>query len=179
MSFLTNPHYDHVRRQVAQSPKVWLVTGAAGFIGSHLVEQLLSNGQTVVGMDNFLTGHQSNIDDVLSRCLQSASRFRFIEGDIRDLGTCHEACVGVDNVLHQAALGSVPRSIRDPITSSQVNVDGFLNMLVAARDAGVKRFIYASSSSVYGDAAELPQLEHRVGRPLSPYAVTKVTDEHF
>jgi UDP-N-acetylglucosamine 4-epimerase len=170
--------YDRVRRELEQWPKTWLVTGVAGFIGSNLLEELLSLGQTVVGLDNFATGHRRNVDDAVSR-FPSDVGFRFIEGDIRDADVCHRACEGVDYVLHQAALGSVPRSVRDPITTAQVNVDGFLNMLVAARDAGVSRFVYASSSSVYGDERGLPQVEERTGRPLSPYGATKVADEMF
>jgi UDP-N-acetylglucosamine 4-epimerase len=140
---------------------------------------LLSLGQTVVGLDNFATGHRKNLDDVLSRHPEGSGRFRFIEGDVRDPDTCRAACSGVDFVLHQAALGSVPRSIADPSTSARVNIDGLLNVLVGARDAKVKRFVFASSSSVYGDARELPQREDRVGQPLSPYAVTKVANELF
>lgn len=171
--------YQRLRSDLAAQPRTWLVTGVAGFIGSSLMEALLDLGQTVVGLDNFATGHRHNIDDVLATNASSARRFRFIEGDIRDAGDCRRACEGVDFVLHQAALGSVPRSIRDPIATAQVNVDGFLNMIVAARDAGVERFVYASSSSVYGDERTLPQVEEKTGRPLSPYAATKVTNEMF
>lgn len=153
-----------------------LVTGVAGFIGSHLLEQLLRNGQKVVGLDNFATGHQKNIDEVLS---QVQGDFRLIQGDIRDAKICQEAVQGVDFVLHQAALGSVPRSISDPLTTHDVNVTGFLNMLIAAKDAGVKRFVYASSSSVYGDSPILPKLETHQGNPLSPYAVSKMTNELY
>ncbi len=151
-----------------------LVTGAAGFIGSNLCETLLEKGSTVIALDNFATGHQKNI-----LALKSHSNFTFIEGDIRDLEACHQACKGVDYVLHQAALGSVPRSINDPITSNDVNVGGFLNMLVAARDAGVKRFIYAASSSTYGDSVALPKVEDKIGKPLSPYAITKYVNELY
>lgn len=159
---------------------MWLVTGAAGFIGSNLMERLLSLGQTVVGFDNYSTGHRSNIDDVLdSQPADARSRFRMVEGDIRDLDACRNAANGADFVLHQAALGSVPRSIADPLTTAEVNFTGFLNVLVAARDAKVKRVVYASSSSVYGDAATLPQVEHQTGRVLSPYAATKAADEMF
>jgi len=171
--------YEQLRRELAAQPKTWLVTGVAGFIGSNLMEALLDLGQTVVGIDNFATGHRHNVDAVLSIDGDFARRFRFINGDIRDLEACRDACAGVDYVLHQAALGSVPRSIRDPITTAQVNVDGFLNMIVAARDARVKRFVYASSSSVYGDERTLPQVEEKTGRPLSPYAATKVANEMF
>jgi UDP-N-acetylglucosamine/UDP-N-acetyl-alpha-D-glucosaminouronate 4-epimerase len=173
------PRYQRLRSDLAAQPKTWLVTGAAGFIGSNLVEALLGLEQTVVGVDSFITGHRRNVDAVLAIDDGYAKRFRFIEGDIRDVAVCQAACAGVDYVLHQAALGSVPRSIRDPITTAQHNVDGFLNMIVAARDAGVKRFVYASSSSVYGDERTLPQVEEKTGRPLSPYAATKVANEMF
>ena len=133
----------------------------------------------MVGLDNFSTGHRSNLDEVLSGQPANRSRFRLIDGDVRQLEICREACAGVDFVLHQAALGSVPRSINDPLTTAQVNVDGFLHMLISAREAEVKRYVYASSSSVYGDATELPQSEERTGRPLSPYAATKVANEMF
>lgn len=158
----------------------WLVTGAAGFIGSNLVETLLDAGQTVVGLDNFSTGHRRNLDE-LQRLLPAeyAGRFRMIEGDIRDRDQCAAAVEGIDFVLHQAALGSVPRSIDDPMTSHDVNVTGFLNMLDAARAGGVKRFVYAASSSTYGDSPELPKREERIGAPLSPYAVTKLVDELY
>ena len=171
--------YDALRRDLLSEPRTWLVTGAAGFIGSSLVESLLELRQFVVGLDNFATGHRRNLDAVVAADPERARSFRFIEGDIRDTDSCRAACADVDYVLHQAALGSVPRSIRDPITTAQVNVDGFLNMLVAARDAGVKRFVYASSSSVYGDERALPQVEAKTGRPLSPYAATKVANEMF
>jgi UDP-N-acetylglucosamine 4-epimerase len=158
----------------------WLVTGAAGFIGSHLVETLLRRGQQVVGLDNFSTGFRHNLDDVRALVGEEAWQWhRFVEGDIADLSTCREACTGVDIVLHQAALGSVPRSIADPLAAHAANVTGFVNMLVAARDAGVRRFVYAASSSTYGDDPELPKVEERIGRPLSPYAVTKYADELY
>jgi UDP-N-acetylglucosamine 4-epimerase len=161
-------------------PATWLVTGSAGFIGSHLLEELLRAGQRVVSLDNFATGHQRNLDEVRTLVGEDAwVRHRFIEGDIRDLATCREAVQGVDFVLHQAALGSVPRSIADPIASNAANVTGFLNILVAAKDEGVKRFVYASSSSVYGDHPDLPKVEDRIGNPLSPYAVTKLVDEIY
>jgi len=154
--------------------KRWLVTGAAGFIGSNLLEALLRQGQDVVGLDNFSTGFRHNLDQVEDAVGPDAwSRFRFIEGDIRDLATCHEACAGIDIVLHEAALGSVPRSIDDPLTSHACNVTGFLNMLVAARDAKVKRFVYAASSAAYGDWPGLPKVEDQIGRPLSPYGAGK------
>ncbi len=151
-----------------------LVTGGAGFIGSHLCETLLAKGYSVVCLDNFSTGHRRNIEPFLS-----SSLFQLIEGDIRSLDTCRQAVEGVDYVLHEAALGSVPRSINDPITSNEVNVSGFLNMLVASRDAGVKRFVYAASSSTYGDSASLPKVEEVIGRPLSPYAITKYVNELY
>ena len=165
---------------IAAVPRTWLVTGVAGFIGSNLLEALLKLGQRVVGLDNFATGHRHNLDMVHDEVGAKAwSGFRFIEGDIRDLATCHEACKGVDVVLHQAALGSVPRSIEDPITSHGTNVTGFLNMLVAARDAGVKRFVYAASSAAYGDWPGLPKVEDTIGRPLSPYGAGKYMNELY
>ncbi len=151
-----------------------LVTGGAGFIGSNLCEALLNQGHKVVCLDNFSTGHRKNIDKFLLN-----DNFSLIEGDIRDLETCRKAVDGIDYVLHEAALGSVPRSINDPITSNEVNVTGFLNLLVAARDAGVKRFIYAASSSTYGDSASLPKVEDVIGKPLSPYAITKYVNELY
>ena len=165
---------------IAREPRTWLVTGVAGFIGSNLLEALLKLGQRVVGLDNFATGHQHNLDQVEEAVGSEAwARFRFIEGDIRSLDTCRLACKGVDVVLHEAALGSVPRSIEDPITSHDVNVTGFLNMLVAARDAGVKRFVYAASSAAYGDFPGLPKVEHTIGRPLSPYGAGKYMNELY
>lgn len=151
-----------------------LVTGGAGFIGSNLCEDLLKHNNEVVCLDNFATGHKHNIEAFLS-----SPQFKLIEGDIRDLATCQEACTGIDIVLHQAALGSVPRSINDPLTTNEVNISGFLNMLVAARDQGVKRFIYAASSSTYGDSEKLPKVEHEIGKPLSPYAITKYVNELY
>ncbi|MBN8496693.1 MAG: SDR family oxidoreductase [Candidatus Accumulibacter sp.] len=161
-------------------PARWLVTGSAGFIGSHLVESLLRLDQTVVGLDNFATGHRRNLDEVRSLVTPAQwSRHRFVEADICDLDACREACRGIDFVLHQAALGSVPRSLANPVATNAANVDGFLNMLVAARDAGVRRFVYAASSSTYGDHEALPKIEERIGRPLSPYAVTKLVNELY
>jgi UDP-N-acetylglucosamine 4-epimerase len=172
--------YQALELTLAAAPRVWLVTGAAGFIGSHLVEQLLRLDQTVVGLDNFATGHRRNLDEVRSLVSPAQwARLRFIEADIRDPAACAQACEGVQIVLHQAALGSVPRSIADPITTNAANVSGFLNMLVAARDAGVQRFVYAASSSTYGDHPALPKVEHAIGRPLSPYAVTKLVNELY
>lgn len=172
--------YQTVCEQLKQNPKTWLVTGVAGFIGSNLLETLLKLDQTVVGLDNFATGHQYNLDEVQS--LVSAEqweKFRFIEGDIRNLEDCQKVCTGVDYVLHQAALGSVPRSIADPITTNAANITGFLNMLVAARDAEVRSFTYAASSSTYGDHPALPKVEDNIGKPLSPYAVTKYVNELY
>ena len=172
--------YELLKINLLYAPRTWLVTGCAGFIGSNLLEALLKLDQTVVGLDNFSTGRQRNLDEVQSLVEPAQwSRFRFIEGDIRDLATCHRACAGVDYVLHQAALGSVPRSIDDPITTNASNVTGFLNMLVAARDASVRRFVYAASSSTYGDHPGLPKVEDTIGRPLSPYAVTKYVNELY
>jgi UDP-N-acetylglucosamine 4-epimerase len=172
--------YEAARQELRARPGTWLVTGAAGFIGSNLVEALLRLGQTVVGLDNLATGYLRNLTQVADAVgPEAAARFRFIEGDIRDVPTCQAACAGVDYVLHQAALGSVPRSIDDPQETNSTNVGGFLNVLVAARDAGVRRFVYAASSSTYGDDAALPKVEDRIGRPLSPYAVTKYVNELY
>jgi UDP-N-acetylglucosamine 4-epimerase len=171
---------DIARERLEARPLRWLVTGSAGFIGSHLVQQLLSLDQSVVGLDNFATGHRRNLDDVCAQVgAERWGRHRFIEADIRDAGACRLACRGVDVVLHQAALGSVPRSIADPAATHGSNVDGFLNVLLAARDAGVGRVVYASSSSVYGDHPALPKVEGAIGRPLSPYAATKLVDELY
>lgn len=172
--------YEQIQQELKQSPKKWLVTGVAGFIGSNLLETLLKLDQIIVGLDNFATGHQYNLEEVQrSVTPEQWSRFTFIEGDIRNVDTCHQACAGMDYVLHQAALGSVPRSINDPITTNSANIDGFLNMLVAARDAQVKSFVYAASSSTYGDHPGLPKVEHTIGKPLSPYAVTKYVNELY
>jgi UDP-N-acetylglucosamine/UDP-N-acetylgalactosamine 4-epimerase len=171
--------YLDVRDELVAKPRVWLVTGAAGFIGSNLVQELLGLGQRVVGFDNFSTGYRANLDEAVAANPDTTGSFRFIEGDIRDLEACRDAAVGVDYVLHQAALASVPRSIADPVSSSQVNVEGFLNVLVAARDASAQRIVYASSSSVYGDARTIPQVEENTGRVLSPYAATKATNELY
>ncbi|KDD23792.1 SDR family oxidoreductase [Bordetella bronchiseptica] len=166
--------------QLRAQPQKWLVTGCAGFIGSNLLETLLGLDQAVVGLDNFATGHQHNLDEVRAAVTpEQWARFTFIEGDIRDLAACQRAVQGVDRVLHQAALGSVPRSLKDPITTNEVNIGGFLNMLVAARDAQVQAFVYAASSSTYGDHPDLPKVEDRIGNPLSPYAVTKYVNELY
>ncbi|HWL27293.1 MAG TPA: SDR family oxidoreductase [Burkholderiaceae bacterium] len=172
--------YQEITTSLQAEPRVWLVTGCAGFIGSNLLEALLLMGQRVVGLDNFATGHQYNLDEVEKTVgADKWASFTFHEGDIRDMDACRKAAEGVDYVLHQAALGSVPRSLKDPITTNAVNVGGFLNMLVAARDAEVKSFVYAASSSTYGDHEALPKVEDRIGRPLSPYAVTKLVDELY
>lgn len=172
--------YEQLLAELPASPKTWLITGVAGFIGSNLLETLLRLDQRVVGLDNFVTGHQRNLDEVQSLVTpEKWARFTFIEGDIRTREDCQRACAGVDYVLHQAALGSVPRSLADPITTNSANIDGFLNMLVAARDAQVKSFTYAASSSTYGDHPGLPKVEDVIGKPLSPYAVTKYVNELY
>ncbi|CAB1220546.1 NAD-dependent epimerase/dehydratase family protein [Acinetobacter bouvetii] len=172
--------YHLVCEQLKQAPKTWLVTGVAGFIGSNLLETLLKLDQTVVGLDNFATGHQHNLDAVQQAVSSEQwAKFTFHEGDIRKLEDCQKACIGVDYVLHEAALGSVPRSIADPITTNDTNISGFLNMLTAARDAKVSSFTYAASSSTYGDHPALPKVEENIGNPLSPYAVTKYVNELY
>lgn len=172
--------FEQASQQLRNQPKTWLVTGCAGFIGSNLLEALLNLDQQVVGLDNFATGHQYNLDEVRDQVgAERWARFRFIEGDIRNLDTCRQAVKGVDYVLHQAALGSVPRSLNDPLTSNEVNVSGALNMMVAARDEQVGAFVYAASSSTYGDHPGLPKVEDTIGRPLSPYAVTKFVNELY
>ena len=172
--------YARLQDELRANPKTWLVTGVAGFIGSNLLEALLKLDQRVVGLDNFETGYRLNLERV--QALVSShqwERFRFDEGDIRDLESCRAAVEGVDYVLHEAALGSVPRSIENPIRTNETNISGFLNMLVASRDAKVKRFVYAASSSTYGDHPGLPKVEDRIGKPLSPYAVTKYVNELY
>jgi UDP-N-acetylglucosamine/UDP-N-acetylgalactosamine 4-epimerase len=176
---MTRTRYDEVCEDLVNTPRRWLVTGVAGFIGSALLERLLDLGQTVIGVDNFSTGHKRNLDDVLAINPDERLQFRFVEGDLRDPAVCAAVVKDVDIVLHQAALGSVPRSIKDPIASHQHNVDAFLNLLVAAKDAGGARVVYASSSSVYGDHPGLPKHEDRIGKPLSPYAATKRADEIY
>jgi UDP-N-acetylglucosamine 4-epimerase len=172
--------FETVCMQLQQAPKTWLVTGVAGFIGSNLLETLLKLNQNVVGLDNFATGHQYNLDEVQGLVSKEQwAKFKFIEGDIRQFETCQKACAGVDYVLHEAALGSVPRSIADPIATNETNISGFLNMLTAARDAEVKSFTYAASSSTYGDHPALPKVEENIGNPLSPYAVTKYVNELY
>lgn len=176
--------YEQLQEYLKGNQSTWLVTGVAGFIGSNLLEKLLTLNQKVVGLDNFDTGHQHNIDQAIQDANNATGKnlsinFKFIKGDIRELSDCNEACNGVDYVLHQAALGSVPRSIENPINTNRANIDGFLNMLVASKDANVKRFVYAASSSTYGDHPDLPKVEDKIGNPLSPYAVTKVVNELY
>jgi len=172
--------YASARTQLRERPRRWLITGVAGFIGSNLLEALLHLDQDVVGLDNFATGHRRNLDQVRDAVGDAAwRRFAFIEGDIRELEACRRACVGADAVLHEAALGSVPRSIEDPLATHAANLTGTLNMLVAARDANVRRFVYAASSSVYGDHPALPKVEDAIGAPLSPYALTKRAGEMY
>jgi UDP-N-acetylglucosamine 4-epimerase len=202
---MTQPsHYDQLKTRLATEPHTWLITGVSGFIGSNLLETLLKLNQRVVGLDNFATGHQRNLDEVQSLVTpEQWANFNFIQGDIRNLDDCRRAMTyvpspnhnsprpqageglgervdfPVDYVLHQAALGSVPRSVENPIATNETNIDGFLNMLVAARDAKVKRFVYAASSSTYGDHPDLPKVEDKIGKPLSPYAVTKLVNELY
>jgi UDP-N-acetylglucosamine 4-epimerase len=172
--------YTQLQTRLQAEPHTWLITGVAGFIGSNLLETLLKLNQLVVGLDNFATGHQRNLDEVQTLVTpEQWANFSFINGDICNLADCQKAITGVDYVLHQAALGSVPRSVADPITTNATNISGFLNMLVAARDANVKRFVYAASSSTYGDHPALPKVEDAVGKPLSPYAVTKYVNELY
>ncbi|MFA6121779.1 MAG: NAD-dependent epimerase/dehydratase family protein [Sideroxydans sp.] len=178
--------YSQLKTRLATEPHTWLITGVAGFIGSNLLETLLALNQRVVGLDNFATGHQRNLDEVQSLVTHEQwGNFQFIKGDIRDLGDCKRAMTfapsreAVEYVLHEAALGSVPRSIANPIDTNETNISGFLNMLVAARDAKVRRFVYAASSSTYGDHPALPKVEDKIGKPLSPYAVTKYVNELY
>lgn len=172
--------YEETKESLRQGPRRWLITGVAGFIGSNLLEALLNLGQEVVGLDNLATGYARNLQQVSEAVGAKAwSRYMNIEGDIRALADCRRACAGVDVVLHHAALGSVPRSIDDPLATHEANLTGFVNMLVAARDAGVGRFVYAASSSTYGDHPDLPKVEEVIGKPLSPYAVTKYANELY
>lgn len=169
-----------LEEKLGHEEKTWLITGVAGFIGSNLLEALLQLNQKIIGIDNFSTGHQRNLDEVQESVSSSQwEKFRFIEGDIRDVSCCKEVCKGVNYVLHQAAIGSVPRSINDPLFTNENNIDGFLNMLVASKDERVDRFVYAASSSTYGDHPELPKVEDKIGSPLSPYAVTKLVNEVY
>jgi len=177
---MTSTAYEKVQKVLINEPKTWLITGVAGFIGSNLLEELLLLNQKVVGLDNFATGFQHNLDEVQGLVSKEQwQNFTFIEGDIRNLEDCQTACADVDYVLHQAALGSVPRSIADPINTNDTNISGYLNMLVAARDAQVASFTYAASSSTYGDHPALPKVEDAIGNPLSPYAVTKYVNELY
>ena len=180
ISALPPTSYDIARRDLVENPRTWLVTGVAGFIGSNLLEDLLRLGQKVVGLDDFSTGYQANIDDALAASAVTKN-FRFVRGDIRDVNVCRKAMKGVDFVLHQAALGSVPRSIDDPVTTNSVNVDGFINVLIAAREANIKRVVYASSCAVYGDSPMCPLAEDHFGSGalLSPYAATKLANEIY
>lgn len=170
--------FQATERQLRAAPATWLITGAAGFIGSHLAQTLVGLGQRVVALDNFATGYRHNIEAAKRACADGG-QLRFVEGDIRSLEDCRQAVTGVDYVLHQAALGSVPRSLEDPLLTNAVNIDGFVNVLVAARDAGVRRMVYAASSSTYGDHPGLPKVEDIIGKPLSPYAVTKYVNELY
>lgn len=172
--------YQQIKKQLVESPKTWLITGVAGFIGSNLLETLLLLNQKVIGLDNFATGHQHNLNEVKNSVTEIQWRgFQFIEGDIRNYQDCEKATIGVDYVLHQAALGSVPRSIVDPVLTNSANITGFLNMLTAAKNEQVKNFVYAASSSTYGDHPALPKIEENIGNPLSPYAVTKYVNELY
>ena len=176
--------YLQLQEHLKNNQNTWLITGVAGFIGSNLLEKLLILDQKVVGLDNFETGYQQNIDQAIEDANKASNKnlsnnFKFINGDIRKLEDCKKACNGVNYVLHQAALGSVPRSIEDPINTNRANIDGFLNMLVASKDENVKRFVYAASSATYGDHQDLPKVEDKIGNPLSPYAVTKVVNELY
>ena len=172
--------YTQLQTRLQSEPHTWLITGVAGFIGSNLLETLLKLNQRVVGLDNFATGHQRNLDEVQSLVTPDQwAHFNFIQGDICNLEDCRKASKGVEYILHQAALGSVPRSVADPITTNATNIGGFLNMLTTARDEKVKRFVYAASSSTYGDHPALPKVEENIGKPLSPYAVTKYVNELY
>jgi UDP-N-acetylglucosamine 4-epimerase len=172
--------YDEIKEELKSNQKTWLITGVAGFIGSNLAEALLKLNQKIIALDNFATGHRYNLEHIKhSVSSQQWENFTFVEGDITDLSTCLSVTKDVDIVLHQAALGSVPRSIDNPVISNASNVSGFLNMLTASKENGVKRFVYASSSSVYGDSEELPKVEERTGNLLSPYAVTKYVNELY
>ena len=176
--------YEELHEYLKNNQNTWLITGVAGFIGSNLLEKLLVLNQKVIGLDSFDTGFQKNIDEAIHDANEILGKdvsknFKFIKGDIKSLNDCKQACHGVDYILHQAALGSVPRSIEDPISTNEANIDGFINMLVAGKDSKVKRFVYAASSSSYGDNDDLPKVENMIGNPLSPYAVTKLVNEHY
>ena len=177
---MTMTSYEKLQVVLSGDPKIWLITGVAGFIGSNLLEKLLTLEQTVIGLDNFATSSQKNLEEVRGLVAKNQwGRFKFMEGDIRNFSDCKKACAGVDYVLHEAALGSVPRSFVNPLATNETNISGFLNMLVAARDAEVKSFIYAASSSTYGDHPDLPKVESKIGKPLSPYAVSKLVNEIY
>lgn len=177
---ISTPAYDRLKAELRNAPRAWLVTGVAGFIGSHLLETLLALDQRVVGLDNFATGKRDNLDEVQHRVSPARwARFQFVEGDVADAAVCSRVCAGTELVLHQAALGSVPRSLVDPLGSHTANVTGFLNLITAAHEAKVRRFVYASSSAVYGDSPGLPKVEPVIGRPLSPYAATKLMNEVY
>jgi len=176
--------YEELQEYLKNNQTTWLITGVAGFIGSNLLEKLLVLNQKIIGLDSFDTGYQKNIDEAILDANEIVGKdvsknFKFIKGDIKSLDDCKKACHGVDYVLHQAALGSVPRSIEDPISTNEANIDGFINMLVASKDSKVKRFVYAASSSSYGDNVDLPKVENMIGNPLSPYAVTKLVNEYY
>ncbi|MEZ8500746.1 NAD-dependent epimerase/dehydratase family protein [Vibrio splendidus] len=172
--------FEQIKSELVAAPKTWLVTGVAGFIGSNLLETLLKLNQKVVGLDNFATGHQRNLDEVRTLITETQwNNFRFVEGDISNYADCEHAVTGVDHVLHQAALGSVPRSIVDPLTTNTANINGFINILQSAKEAQVTSFTYAASSSTYGDHPALPKIEENIGNPLSPYAVTKYVNELY
>ena len=176
--------YEELQEYLKNNQSTWLISGVAGFIGSNLLEKLLVLNQKVIGLDSFDTGYQKNIDEAILDANEIVGKdvsnnFKFIKGDIKSFNDCKQACNGVDYVLHQAALGSVPRSIEDPISTNEANIDGFINMLVASKDSKVKRFVYAASSSSYGDNADLPKVENMIGNPLSPYAVTKLVNEYY
>ena len=176
--------YEELHEYLKNYQNTWLITGVAGFIGSNILEKLLVLNQKVIGLDSFDTGYQKNIDEAIHDANEILGKdvsknFKFIKGDIKSLNDCKQACHGVDYILHQAALGSVPRSIEDPISTNEANIDGFINMLVAGKDSKVKRFVYAASSSSYGDNDDLPKVENMIGNPLSPYAVTKLVNEHY
>lgn len=177
---MTVKNFDILIKKLGEKQKTWLITGVAGFIGSNLLEFLLKNNQRVIGIDNLSTGHLANIEEVKNLVADLQwKNFTFIEGDIRDLEICRQACKSCQYVLHQAAIGSVPRSILDPLNTNTNNIDGFLNMLIAARDENIERFVFAGSSSTYGDSLDLPKIENRIGQPLSPYAVTKLVNELY
>lgn len=180
IDFMNINTFELVKKEIINNPKTWLITGVAGFIGSNILEELLNLNQKVIGLDNLSTGHLNNLDDVRNSLTKAQwNNFQFIEGDIRKYQTCIEACTAVDHVLHQAALGSVPRSITDPLTTNEVNISGFINMLYAAKESKVQSFTYAASSSSYGDHEMLPKVEEVIGSPLSPYAVSKYVNELY